>query len=224
MTTPFIVVSFYTRDTLYEKEIQNLIASCKNLDLKYDIIDLPNLGDWNSNCHMKPPFILDRLKKHQCPILWLDADSVIHQKPILFEQTQDHFMVRMREDVDFDHFDKVISSTLYVKPTPEGFNIMRKWCEESTLYKDKYCDQECLKNALQRHDLTQIAKPIPINYCKIEGLDPKCDNMVIQQFQASRLLKKIINKEVSEFAFLEDLSPQDMQKIRFSIDESPSSH
>jgi len=224
MTNSPVIVSFYTKDTLYEKEVQNLIASCEQLNLDFDIVSVPNLGDWNSNCHLKPPFILDRLKKHQRPVLWLDADSVILQKPTLFDETDNHFMVRMREEVDFDHFDKVITSTLYVKPTKVGINIVRKWCEESIQFRDQFCDQECLKNALQKHNLTQLAKPIPINYCKIEGLDPKCDNMVIQQFQASRLLKKIINKEVSEFAFLEGLSPSEMQKIRFSIDESPSNH
>lgn len=216
MKDRFVIISFYTIDTLYEKEIQNLIHSCKHFGLEYDIIGVKNLGNWNANCHLKPPFILDRLKKHQCPVLWLDADSTICGPLTFFNSCSEDFMVRIREDVNFNHHDKVISSSVFVKNTPKGLKVVKKWCEESLSLRNKFCDQECLKIAIEKHNLFNIAKSIPIEYCHVNGLDPEKETIYIRQLQASRLLKKIIDQEVAEFSFFEDLSPEELQKIRFS--------
>ena len=213
----FVIVSYYTADTLYEKEIQNLIQSCQKFGLETDIVAVPNLKDWNANCHYKPPFILDRLKKHQCPVVWLDADSVITQYPKLFETTEEECMVRMRSDVDFNHPDKVISSTIYCNYSPTTIDTLRYWIKESEQYRNTLCDQECLKNAIQKHKLNVSAIPLP--YCRIEGLDDESVSIeegVIRQFQASRLLRKIVDEEVSPFGFIDELSGQELQQIRFS--------
>ena len=209
----FVIVSFYTEGTLYEKEIQNLIESCKRFELQTDIIGVPNLKDWNANCHFKPPFILDRLKTHKCPIVWLDADAVIQHYPTLFDTTEEDFMVRMRDDVDFNHFDKVISSTIYANYTPLALQILEAWVKESQSNYMTLCDQECLKNVLKCYSTPSI----PIPYCRIDGLDTlPVEESVICQYQASRLLKKVIDEEVIEFDFIEKLDPKEFQKARFS--------
>ncbi|MCF7851835.1 MAG: hypothetical protein K9M07_01180 [Simkaniaceae bacterium] len=216
----FIIVSYYTKDTLYEREIQNLARSCQKIGLTIDITAFENQGNWNKNCHFKPFLILEKLKKYQCPIIWLDADSYVHQYPVLFDESPSDFLVRIRDDVDFRHRDKVLSGTVFVKYSPLGINLVETWCEESLKFNETQSDQECLRNAIEKLHLDTETISLPNNYCRIDILDFNqidSKDIVIEQFQASRLFMKIINQEVCQFNFLDSLSPEELQKIRFSF-------
>ena len=57
-----LIVSYYTAGTGYEVEVQNLIASCRKLDLQADIVPIPSRGSWDKNCCYKPEFLLEKLQ------------------------------------------------------------------------------------------------------------------------------------------------------------------
>ncbi|HAB98582.1 MAG TPA: hypothetical protein DCE71_02020, partial [Parachlamydiales bacterium] len=58
MNTP-LIISFYTQNTIYEKEVEDLEASCQSLELAYYIEGRKDLGTWEENCCQKPLFILE---------------------------------------------------------------------------------------------------------------------------------------------------------------------
>ena len=60
-----LVISFYTKNTPYEAEVQNLIDSCRRFDLPHQIEGVESFGSWEMNCAFKPYFILKQLKQLQ---------------------------------------------------------------------------------------------------------------------------------------------------------------
>lgn len=202
MTFPTII-SFYTPNTGYEKEVEGLTLSCKKFDLEYSIDPIPNFGTWEKNCCFKPKYILKKLTDLKRPVLWLDADAVIAKKPILFETLDADIALRITDELPNDHPSKMISGTVFVNHTPAAFKILKEWDNETeTLFKkDPHLwDQVSLKNVLLRTS----SKVYPLDqryyqvYNKIED-EKTLNEAIILHFQASRTLKKTINKEVVPF-------------------------
>jgi len=73
----FTVVSFFTKDTLYEKYAEILKTSLEKFGIPYYIEAVPNLGDWNKNTQLKPNIILKYLLNLKSPVLWLDCDCEV---------------------------------------------------------------------------------------------------------------------------------------------------
>ena len=48
-----IVVSFYTENTIYEKEVEDLRTSCEILGIEHFIQPRKDLGCWEKNCAQK---------------------------------------------------------------------------------------------------------------------------------------------------------------------------
>src|SRR5690348_12544495 len=93
-----LVVSFYTKDTYYQWEVQNLIASCEKFKVEHYVEGIPSFGSWELNCAYKPFFIHQMLQKFKRPLFWLDADAVFVRKPeglALFQEVD--FSVRINQ-------------------------------------------------------------------------------------------------------------------------------
>ena len=60
-----------------------LEKSLKSLELPYHIEQFDGTGDWLKNTNGKPRFILSMLEKFREPVVWLDADCTVCQKPDL---------------------------------------------------------------------------------------------------------------------------------------------
>lgn len=214
MNSP-LVVSYFTRNTYYEKEVEGLIASCRKFNIEYDIQSLPCLGNWNANCHQKPFFILKCMEKHQRPLLWIDADGIICSDLNYFNTIKETIAVRMLDPLPKDHHSKVISATVYIQPYPLGFQILNWWCQESEKNHAEKNDQSCLRDVLLNKIDAKNFHNLPNAYCAIPGLDPLSkDAIVIQQTQASRLYQKIIDGHVSDFPFLKTLSERQLKDLR----------
>lgn len=197
---PFpVIVSFYTKGTPYQIEVQNLIASCEKFSLEYEICGIESQGSWELNCAYKPFFILEQLEKWQQPILWVDADGVFMKSPLWQESFDKDLSVRI-EPVPDHHPSKVISSTVFVRP--EGADLIRMWIQNcrdilfDSERKQEFWDQIALRDVvLQNWDRIS---PMPLSYAKIfdhpkdlvHVIDP-----VIEHFQASRRYKGIVNAQ-----------------------------
>ena len=197
------IVCFYTPNTGYEKEVEGLIASCKKFDLPYSIDPIPNFGTWEKNCCFKIKYILKKLIDLKRPILWLDADALIVQKPTLFETLDADIALRIVNELPNDHQSKMISGTVFVNNTPEALQVLQEWdLETETLFKQDphLWDQVSLRNVLLR----STAKVCPLDsryyqvYNKIED-EKTLQEAIIIHFQASRTLKKTLNHEVVPF-------------------------
>lgn len=74
-----MIVSFATDDDHYRPHAERLREQCDALGLEHDIRVIPPWSDDSQeHCCFKPAYILDRLRDHRRPMLWLDVDSVIH--------------------------------------------------------------------------------------------------------------------------------------------------
>ena len=197
------IVSFYTPKTGYEHEIKGLIESCQNHNLPYSIDPIPNFGTWEKNCCFKPKYILKKLTDIKGPILWLDADALVVQKPPLFDNLTVDIAVFGADDLPDDHPSKVISGTLFVNYTEPAIKLLKEWDEETErlLKEDPHLwDQLSLRNVL----LKSKAKIQYLDDRYYKVFDKLKDEEELKKsfflhFQASRTLKKTLNKEVAPF-------------------------
>jgi len=202
MTTFPLVISFYTKNTPYQLEIQNLIASCELYQIQHSIEGVDSFGSWEINCAFKPFYILGKLKEFQRPILWIDADGVFMKKPAVIAAFNSDLATRINGDCPDQHPSKIISSTIYVDFSAKGMNLMRLWAQESQRIlnqenrNEEFWDQIALRNVLLANPDGAKIEALPLSYAKIfdHPKDLQSQEMaVIQHYQASRRFKKIIN-------------------------------
>lgn len=192
-----VIVSYYTKNTPYEKEVEGLINSCKEFGIEYCIEGIASKGSWEANCAMKPNFIREKFKELQRPLLWVDADAVFLQ-PIKFEEFMFADLSFLQYENHKDPRFSVNAATVYINATDRGLEALNLWCEysEKIWQLEKKClpfqDQVSLYFMTFSHPHLSIAK-LPVQYCKIfdqnlAGIDPK--EIVIEQRQASRRFHK----------------------------------
>ncbi len=200
-----LVISFYTKNTLYQLEVQNLIASCEKFGVKADIDGIDSFGSWELNCAYKPFFIYQKLQEYKKPLIWLDADAVFAQKPSIIPAFEADFSLRINHELPADHPSKVNSGTLYINYTKPAILLLQAWIGQTKkhlLTKQpgvEFWDQISLRDALQDQQQTAKIAPLPLAYAKI--FDHKQDlldapNPVIEHYQASRRLKSLITNKL----------------------------
>lgn len=181
-----MIISFFTENTIYEREVEDLLSSCRSLDLEHHIASEKDLGSWEKNCCQKPRFILESLKKFQKPLLWVDADAMILRKPSI-----DAFQTF---DIGFyfqEEMNRARAGTIYVAPTKAAFDFLEKWdrtCQERlSIYGElPGADQAILNELLKEETKLKVAE-LPLAYVRIFDRDPlSWEETVILHFQASR--------------------------------------
>lgn len=192
-----LVISFYTQDTPYEREVQNLINSCKKWSIEYDIQGVASLGTWEKNCAFKPAFIHTKMLEHNRPLLWVDADGVFKQKPNFNDFDKCDFSVRVNEFLPESHESRIVSNAIFVRNTPEVLLIIEEWkelCANEIADKNRileFWDQMALCSVLSpKKDLKFL--PMPLKYSKIFDFDDLFiseEEVIIEHYQASRRLK-----------------------------------
>ncbi len=179
------LISFYTENTIYEKEIEDLSASCKTLQIDHYIEKRKDLGCWEKNCNQKPLFIYECLKRFKKPLLWVDADGIVLKKPCLRLGPCDlglYFNDRLTKHAR--------NATIYVRPTQAAKDFMLLWYETlQTLNarpnEELLPDQPVMISLLQKAPL-KVAN-LPLEYMQIFDRDPiPLEKTVILHFQASR--------------------------------------
>jgi hypothetical protein len=191
-----LVVSYYTLNTPYEKEVEGLRSSCEQFGIEAHIEGISNLGSWEKNCAFKPFFIREKMREFQRPLFWLDADAVFLQQP-KFEMflTYDFSVLKFPDTVSMIH--RVRASTVFINSTVEGLGILDEWCgatEKITLEmgsEPPFLDQISLYWVLMQNQIASIGQ-MPLSYCKVFDYDSELidqKNVVIEQNQASRRLK-----------------------------------
>lgn len=199
-----IVICYYTKDTGYENEVENLVTSCERFSLPCKVDAIDSLGSWEQNCCYKPRYILEKLDELKQPVLWLDADSVVVQNPTLFDSLDSDIALRVVEKVPDDHPSKMISGTVFVNNTEKAREILKAWDLECKRMlqeeKEEVWDQIALRNVLLASDakVTPLPRAYYMVYDKIESEEMKKEAIILH-YQASRLFKKSINNLVVPF-------------------------
>jgi hypothetical protein len=184
----FQIVSGYTKNTPYEKEVQNLKASLDKFGFSCEhIVGFENLGTWEKNCQQKALILKSKLQQLKTPIVWLDADAVLKKNPVLFYEIE--------KDIAFCYYriagkDELLSGTIFLKPSEISFKILDEWIKLNN-QNPKEWDQRTLQKIIKNFKIDYYN--LPPSYCKIDYI--KCDEIVIGQNQSSRRFKSIINAD-----------------------------
>ena len=214
-----LIISFYTKDTLYKEESKDLAASCEKLGLEYEISGVENLGSWQANCCQKAEFILQKLEEHKRPVIWTDVDSVIMQMPTILLECKADCALRVNDNVAVDDPSKILSGTMFFNDTASAKKLLTLWkkeCEKQLLKTGMVYDQVCLRKVVLHYPTIVEMKRLPASYVKI--VDNKEDGVAVEDavvvhYQASRLLGPIVDGELTS-AILDGMSSQDLKNLR----------
>ncbi len=189
--TDFIVVSYFTAKTGYEKEVKTLEASLIHHKIEpYHIERVSNMGNWQKNTLHKARFVLQMMEKFpDYSIVFTDADSIFHGYPMLFQNL---------DGADFAcHFrnwqarqGELLSGTLYFSNTPKMRNVVKEWIGVNKNNQQKF-EQRNLERVIRRNAHKINIYKLPIEYCCIfDDENRKQIKPMVEHFQASRRLKR----------------------------------
>lgn len=214
-----LIVSFYTKETLYEKEALDLTASLDKLGLEHEVVGVPNRGSWSANCCYKPEFLLAKLEEHKRPLIWTDADSVFVQKPTFLEECYADVALRINDNLPIEDKAKILTGTFFVNNTASAKKLLQLWkreCERLLDRKDGLVfDQVALRKVVLHYPTIVEMKRLPKTYLVIADSrkDKVEEDAVVVHYQASRLNQKIMDEELTP-ALTNGLSAQELKKIR----------
>ena len=185
----FVVVTYYTKNTSYEIEVNRLIESLNQFDVDHDIRAIQSFGSWQKNTMFKAEFIADMLKQHSSqPIVWLDVDSILMRYPALFEMIDTDAAFYYRTNGGLaprlpDHVE-LLSGTMYFKPTDASKDLIDMWVSENKRNPMRL-EQQNLQYIIQEwRKCGGTLTCLPQTYCRI--FDAQEDHKVIVHNQASR--------------------------------------
>lgn len=163
-------VSYYTKNTPYEKHAKNLKVSLDNFNLNYDIQEIESKETWSANILHKPQFLLEMLEKHKSPIIWTDADTQIHANPEFFSSCFSDISIRINDFKDDSDLNKMLTHTMFINNTSSAKKLLMLWQKECVrrYKKDKVLfDRQCLKSVILHYPTIVEIKRLPINYCTL---------------------------------------------------------
>ena len=199
-----LVVSFYTKDTPYEQEVQNLLASLERWGIDYDVRGLRAGANWHVNCLMKAAFCRDRIAEHARPIIWLDADAVVERYPRLCWELDQHFDFAICPTGPRGEH-KFLAGTLWFNQSEASRRLLATWVQACEKPRHQWSreeqntpDQVFLHAAWRRMHAEPSSHPLrtfwlPQSYCAIfDKLALVPEPPVIIHYQASGRFKHLV--------------------------------
>jgi len=181
-----IIVSYYTKGTGYESEVEHLKTTLKRFNLENDVVGITDRGSWHKNTYYKPHFIRQMLNKHRGrSIVYVDADAKIRMNPVLFNNLKCDFACH------FHHPRKeLLSGTLYFGNTKGSRYLIKEWIEEDKRHPKTHMPQKNLRTVFNREKDNIRWKALPVEYCMIYDSNSRYEiNPIIEHFQLSRRYK-----------------------------------
>jgi len=190
----FLVTSHFTIGTGYEALARRLQDSLQRNNINHEIKGVKNRGDWNKNCKFKP--VLIKTMMHFYPhkaIVYVDSDAIFHGWPSLFAEITEDFACHFRNWKY--RTNELLSGTLFFANNPRARRLLNQWIRANLKF-PSYFDQVCLQWALKQIPKDDISvHRLPIEYCTIfDDANRRQIFPVIEHFQASRHLKRKINR------------------------------
>jgi hypothetical protein len=80
-----LYISYYTAQ--YRESAATLIRSLKTFDLPHEVKEVQLDGTWGDVCRNRHHYIVTKMDDNPGrPIVWMDADCVVLQRPVLFDE------------------------------------------------------------------------------------------------------------------------------------------
>lgn len=182
---PPVIVSFYTPDTGYEMLADRLRLDCGKLLLESVIEALPTAGSWARNTNLKADFCRRQWRRLGRPILWVDIDARVRERPCLGSLRA--------ADVGVHKWGgwQIATGTMFLNQTAlagEFLDAWCAWCERLPEHPDQIAADLAWECVSSRYPLRTAW--LPQRYCHIfDSPPPAGGGIVIEHFQASRQLK-----------------------------------
>ncbi len=172
------IVSFATPK--YEIEAYKLLDDLRSHKIPHEVHFIQGFDSWQEATHYKPAFIKLMIDKHNCAVIWLDADTEIREFPGLFDE--------LKCDVAFNYFNDIqlCGGVFFFNSTPRARFILDEWDAENKTNPDK-TDQENLQRVVERNPDLEIVR-LPREYCTFDLCEDQ-SNPVLWSRQASRRLR-----------------------------------
>lgn len=137
-----VLISFYCGDKYYYDAADSLRSDCERLDLDCDIVEVKKAENetWLEICRKKIPFYRDMQRKHNRPVLWMDVDCRLQNRPEFLAGAMADFGAFLRSFKYVRGFDPMSlsrffqPSILFFNSTPGGrafLELMAKLESES---------------------------------------------------------------------------------------------
>ena len=120
----YTLISYYTQNWEYPAKAERLARDCKRLGIDAVIEELPDTGNWTANTKLKATFIHRKLCELKRPVLWVDADCVLHKAPQV-DMTCDIGAVRKARPEPLTWY----VSILFFNYTPRGISFAKRWAD-----------------------------------------------------------------------------------------------
>lgn len=185
-----VVVCFFTLNTPYAEEAKKLKASCERLGLDHRIVGVQPRGSWEANCAYKARFVEEWWRALGRPVLWADADAIVHRSPELLRGAAADVAVHRALGWMF------ASGTVFFNQTPEAETLLVRWrerCEaDPKMWDQVHLDAAWEDVALQRPLETLW---LPREYTYIADLEDVAltEDPVVEHTQASRRFKATVS-------------------------------
>ena len=190
----YIVVAYYTIDTLYELHVKVLRKSLHKFNLPHHIQPVDSLGNWNKNCNYKPTFLKQMMKEYfPLSIVYVDCDAEFVRHPILFDSLDCNIGLfeldkrkyyPQREYKKGVEYKETCSGTIFLNNNLKVMSLLDLWERECEEHRGQW-DQRNLQNVIC-NDFYRL----PPEYCCIDGTMNMIQNPVIVHHQASRKVRK----------------------------------
>ncbi|MGE0461996.1 MAG: methyltransferase domain-containing protein [Vicinamibacterales bacterium] len=187
------VVCYYTSGTPYEAEAAGLRASCDRLGVPHHIQGLPERGSWEANCAQKAAFIHQCWRERGEPLLWVDADARLHDRPDLLRDADVDFAIHRVDGWQF------ASGTIFFNNTPLAGVLLDGWerlCRQHPHVLDQVLLDVAWEEVTRRHPLS--TRWLPSAYtliCDHPDARAGAEPPVIVHHQASRRFKSIVSRQ-----------------------------
>ena len=179
---PYRVIAFYTDDEIYGEAIKKLTSSLIRFDIPHTIKAIPKKETWKKTLLSMHPLTLEAFDLYPNEnLLYLDADAVVQQYPILFDTIDCDIAVHYRDGKE------LLVGTTYLKNCEKVKELVRQWAKYSLLGDDLLSPQTGLVEALKHGDYNIYN--LPASYTLIFDGVKSQGPPVIEHFQYSRKVR-----------------------------------
>ena len=130
--------AFYTNAD-YRRDAERLERCCRHFGLPFTMLEGRELGGWKRNCNQKPRLLARLRAAVPGPIVWLDADCIVHRRPeaLLRERTEDAVLWQGGIAPDKKY---VSSQVMWWNDTPHARAMIDEWARRSADDPDSLAD------------------------------------------------------------------------------------
>ena len=177
------IISFYTKNTPYEKEADEWQDSFKKASTALYVME-PQ-GSWERNCALKSVVLQRAFEDYNDDLLYVDIDSRLNRPfdPIVEDKVGLAWYDRI------DGIRELLSGTIYIPNNDNGKNLIDLWVRYQAV-NPKVWDQKVLQHIVATKEIEHFE--LGKEWISVDG-HIMVDNPIIHHTQASRRLRRKVN-------------------------------